>query len=300
MGSEVVVALRGGDPDGVLSRLSDLEARWSRFRDDSEVVRAGATPHPVVVSDETALLVECAVSAWRATGGRFDPTVVDAMEALGYDRDLDAVLAAAPPVDLGPRTAPGCADVVVDRTTGLVHLPGALRIDAGGIGKGLAADLAATEAVADGAQGALVSIGGDVRVAGEPPSGGWALGVEHAGVTTARVQLDDGALVTSSTLRRSWTTTSSVVHHVVDPRTGRPTDGPAVAVSVVAGEAWWAEAVATAVLVGFGQQDETDLAALFDSCGVLVTTDDGARHVLGAFGNAFDLVDAPSPVVGVG
>jgi thiamine biosynthesis lipoprotein len=109
------------------------------------------------------------------------------------------------------------------------------------------------------------------------------------------VNLRSGALATSSTLRRRWNTATGPAHHVIDPRTGRPSDGPAVSVSVIAAEAWWAEALATIVLVGFGEPDlEADLPTLLEGAGCLVTTVDGARHRLGTLGHAFSVDDGRS------
>ena len=73
-------------------RLHELEARWSRFLPDSEVSRLNAASGvPVVVSSDTLGLVERAVEGWRRTHGSFDPTVLDALVAQGYDRDFGAI-----------------------------------------------------------------------------------------------------------------------------------------------------------------------------------------------------------------
>jgi len=122
-----------------VARLHALEARWSRFRPDSEVSALNdADGARTTVSSETALLVERSIEAWHRTDVAFDPTVLPALVAAGYDRDFSAVReqpsAQAPPV-----AAPGCEGIVVDAAS--VTLPPGVRIDPGGIGKGLAADL---------------------------------------------------------------------------------------------------------------------------------------------------------------
>lgn len=156
-------------------RIEDLEARWSRFRDDSVLSRLNrAAGRPVLVDDETFDLLATAVGAWQGTGGRFDPTVLDALEAAGYDRSfagLGADLGAGPGPASGPAPAPtpGCAGLRLDPTLGRVEVPVGVRLDLGGIGKGRTADLVATELVAAGAPSALANLGGDLRVAGELP-----------------------------------------------------------------------------------------------------------------------------------
>lgn len=291
----------------VIDHVEDLEARWSRFRDDSELSRLNARAgRPTVVSDETALLVQRSVWAWHATSGLFDPTVLDAVMDAGYDRSFESIettgivdsagltgrtqggpttIATHDPARRGWST-PGCEEVVVDPRTNLVVLPTGVRIDAGGIGKGLAADLTATQAVASGATSALVSLGGDLRVAGEPPVGGWEVEVDHHLADPARINLRAGALATSSVLRRRWATPRGTAHHTIDPRTGESSTGDAVAVSVVAGEAWWAEALSTAILVGYDTLGDR-IEEMLRSAGALVTSTDGSQHTFGSAGHAF-------------
>lgn len=287
----------------VLDDIERLEARWSRFRVDSELSRLNARQgRATIVSTETSLLLQRAVWAWEATAGRFDPTVLDAVIGAGYDRSFEVINRetsgsdAAPPAGphsidergLGRGATPGCEGVLVDPQTNLVILPPGVGIDPGGIGKGLAADLTATNAVASGATAALVSLGGDLRVAGTPPGEGWEVEVDHHLTEPARINLRAGAVATSSVLRRRWETSEGEAHHIIDPWTGSPSAGEAVAVSVVAGEAWWAEALATAVLVGFrGDASTTELEELLGPAGALVTLSDRSQHRLGSAGHAF-------------
>ncbi|MFN7151620.1 MAG: FAD:protein FMN transferase [Microthrixaceae bacterium] len=300
MGTVARVVLVGADApplEDVVAELERLERMWSRFRDDSELGRLNAGDgHPTLVSHPTTMLLERAVWAWRRSGGRFDPTVLDAVRAAGYDRtfreladrSIDVV---APPSAVSPPVgtpAPGCGDIEVDTRLDLVRLPIGVRIDPGAIGKGLAADLVATAAVEQGADAALVSLGGDLRVAGEPPSEGWEIELDHHLTEPARVNLLDGAIATSSTLRRRWRTADGPAHHVIDPRTGRPSTGPVVACSVLAAEAWWAEAVATSLLVGWGEPDvEEELVGLLDDAGALLTFADGHQQVVGPLADSF-------------
>ena len=261
MGSDVHVAVSGGTPrilEEARRRIAVLESRWSRFVPGSEVSRlARAGGFPVEVSADTRLLVSLAVEAWHRTAGAFDPTVLGAVVRAGYDRTFDDV-AAHPAAGESDLTL-GCGDIEVDGDT--VRLPRGVGFDPGGIGKGLAADLVAGEALEGGAAGVCVNIGGDLRVAGEGPgdavgdgdrSGdGWTVAVEHpAGpAPLAVLGVTSGAVATSATLRRAWEVGGRPAHHLIDPATGRPTDGEVVLTTVVASHAWMAEALATAVVV---------------------------------------------------
>jgi thiamine biosynthesis lipoprotein len=262
MGSHAQVVVVGGARTllpRARRRLERLEACWSRFLPGSDVALLNAAGGgPVTVAPETFEAIRLAVEGWRATAGRFDPTVQRALVAAGYDRTFAAILPDTPapahgpaPGDAGP--APGAGAIVLDAARSRVTLPAEAGIDLGGIGKGLGADLVVADLLAAGADGACVNLGGDVRVAGQAPGPhGWVVGIEHpgaAGEEVARVALADGAVATSTPLARRWRQGGAERHHLVDPATGSQV-GPGLAqVSVVAGAGWWAEVLAKAALV---------------------------------------------------
>lgn len=295
-----VVLLGAGAPDArTVERLVlDLERRWSRFLPTSELSELGARAgRPVPVSGETVALVDRCRWAWQLTEGRFDPTVLDAIRSAGYRRSFDRLGDAL--IEAGPaEPSPGCADIRVDQDAGVVQLPVGVGLDLGAIGKGFAADLVADAALRLGATAAMVSIGGDLRVAGASPAEGWEVELDHHVGAPARVCLHTGAIATSSTRRRRWATTAGERHHVLDPRTGRSTDHDAVSCTVVAGEAWWAEALATAVLVAWAEPGRDRLlAGLLTDAGAMVTLAAGTRIVAGELADAFDRLPTPTTEV---
>lgn len=276
MGSDAHVVVRGSASllASARRRLDDLEQKWSRFLPDSEVSRlnalAGST---VAVSSDTILLLQRAVEGWQATEGWFDPMILGAVRAAGYDRsfeqvdtrprDADPAGRGRPPSELavarGATAVPGQRarpDAMAIDPAGFVRLPIGGGFDPGGLGKGLAADVVASELVAAGADGACVNVGGDVRVMGEAPGGGgWLIDVEDplgtaGGSPLARVALADGAVASSSRLRRRWRQDDEERHHLIDPATGRPSRSDVVAVTVVAALAWQAEVLAKAAFLG--------------------------------------------------
>ena len=277
MGTRVDVVAHDAPPDSascVDGLLERCEASWSRFRPDSDLSALNRSPRSCTsVSPLLERALIRARAAWSATGGRFDPTVLDAVEHAGYDRDFRALDPRPRPVPTG-RRVPGMSRVHVGR--GHVVRPVGLRLDLGGIGKGLAADLLAAELLARGADSVCVSVGGDVRVAGTAPTGGWRIPVDDAhrdGVATVAV-LDGGALATSSTRVRRWPSEDGGwIHHLVDPTTGRPVESGVTSVTVAAAEAWWAEVLAKAALVA-GPRDGAELMREAGASG-WIATDDG-------------------------
>ena len=266
MGSDCHVVVVAGaaaaarEAAGEAERLvGDLDARWSRFRDDSEVSRLNAARR-AVVSPETFDVVARAVAAWSATGGRFDPTVEPAMAALGYDRSYELVGSDVVP-SRPAAPAPGCAAIRLDAARSSVRLPRGTRLDLGGIGKGRAADVVAERLDADGV---CVNVGGDLRVRGVAPDGGeWLVAVESPdGGTDAHLALTDGAVATSSPGAKTWRAGGRPAHHVVDPRTGLSATTDVASATVVAGEAWWAEVLATMALLAGSRRALADISRL--------------------------------------
>ncbi len=257
MSTEVTITVVDGDPsllEWARARVDELEARWSRFLPDSELSRLNAAGgRPLTVSADTVRAVRAACAAWVHTGRRFDPTVHDSLLRLGYDASIELVrtrTTSAAPTTVAP--APGCAGIAIDEEACTVAVPDGVRLDLGGIGKGLAADLTAEGLMARGARGALVNIGGDLRVAGESPRGGpWRVDVEDPRTEhpIATVELCDGGVATSTTLRRRWLCGSEARHHLVEPRTGAPAAGSVVGVTVMAGTAAWADALSKVPIV---------------------------------------------------
>lgn len=242
------------------AELARLDRAASRFRGDSEICRVQALADGAaqVVSDSLAEVVQVALTAAAWTAGLVDPTVGAALVALGYDRDF--VLVAASPSDTPADRAevPGWQSVSLEGC--LLRIPAGITLDFGATAKGLGADWAARAAMeAAGRGGVLVSLGGDMAVSGEAPRGGWPVLVasEHRQTTrtapgaspTQIVRLAAGAIATSSTACRQWRRANVRLHHIVDPRTGRPADGPWRTVSVAASTCAEANAAATAAIV---------------------------------------------------
>jgi thiamine biosynthesis lipoprotein len=224
------VRLIGPDGQGFRAAVAAVEEtfvrlndRFTRFTRRSELSRVNARAGRwTAVSQEFRAMTRLALDAAARTGGLFDPTVLPALLAAGYDRDFDDIIAGArlalhPPVPCGR-----WADVKVVGQR--VLLPPGVSLDFGGIAKGRAADLAAEEAVAH-LPWALVDAGGDLRLTGEAvPPGGLEIAVEDPHDPTAellRLRVASGGLATSSVTARAW---GPGLHHLIDPRTGLPAD----------------------------------------------------------------------------
>lgn len=225
--------------------------------------RAGT---PLQVSADTLLCVQRAISASQATRGWFDPLLLQQLEDAGYDRGHDLLSPPAEPhlvltvthdVTDGPIVelhdwVARAASLIVDPETSSVTVPEGRAFDPGGVGKGLAADLLAADAMAAGAIAVMIDLGGDIVFAGQAPDGGWAVDIEdpHDTSSTLRqLRVAGGAVATSTKARRRWSLAGEDQHHLIDPSTGAPSTSDAVAATVVAGECWRAESLAKAAVV---------------------------------------------------
>jgi thiamine biosynthesis lipoprotein len=230
----------------VLARFASEEARFSRFRDDSELTRVNrGSGTPTEVSPAFAEVVRLSLAAAQASGGAFDPTVYDALIAAGYDRDFDEVLAGARGA-LSP--AEPCGRWRQIQLSGWrLTLPAGVHLDFGGIAKGWTADRAADDALSTGLPWVVVNAGGDLRIAGDAPR--IEAGVEdpeQPETQILRVALSRGALATSSVAKRAWATD---LHHVIDPRTGAPASTALLQATVWAETAAEAEVLAKSALL---------------------------------------------------
>ncbi len=238
--------------------LAAVDLAASRFRPDSELVRLNAAAgQPVDISPTFAQLLDTAIRAARLTGGDVDPTCARALATLGYDRDFAAVRAAgdAPPRatrPLGP--VPGWRNIHLDREMRRVRLAHGAQVDLGATAKAWASDRCAEQIASKLACGVLVSLGGDVAVAGPAPRGGWQIRVtdDHAAPASApgqTVAIATGGLATSSTTVRTWTVGGQQVHHIIDPSTGEPARSCWRTVSVAAASCTDANTASTAAII---------------------------------------------------
>lgn len=232
--------------------VSNVDDACSRFRDDSELAALNAAAGAAVgVSQLLFDAVSEALRAARLTEGDVDPTIGRALIALGYDKDFDSV---GTPKSFSIESVPGWQAVEIDQEARTVRIARGVALDLGATAKALAADRAAAAAHLATGCGVLVSLGGDIALAGSAPPAGWEIRVtdDHASGIEALGQwitLRSGGLATSSTTVRRWRAGSEQMHHLVDPATGRPATVIWRTVSVSAATCLDANIAATAAIV---------------------------------------------------
>ena len=231
--------------------MGEVEQAVSRFLPGSDVSRVNAAAGRLVpVSRRTVALVDVSLDAAASTNGLVDPTVGKQVIAAGYDADIVSVRDRFVPTRDGVR--PRRADwqgVQVDHELSRVGIPRGLALDLGATAKAWTADVAAHAIAATFGTGVLVELGGDVAVAGRTARPWQVLVSERRGEPGEQVGLGSGGLTTSSSAARRWRTDLGEAHHIVDPRTGLPADGPWRTVTVWARSAVEANTASTAAIV---------------------------------------------------
>lgn len=252
--------------DDACAEIERLEALLSRFRHDSELSELNRRGR-LRAGEDLLAVVALAIVARERTGGRFDPTVHDALVAAGYDRTFDEIPADGPEPVRGARCG---GRLAIDAVRREVTLGPGVRLDLGGIAKGYVVDRVAERLGRAGP--CLVNAGGDVRVAGPAREDPWPVGVEAPGEPLV-LGLRSGAAATSGRDRRHWRRGGREQHHLIDPARGRPVEGDLRTVTVVAAEACQAEVLAKALFLR-GERAAREEA---DRCGVpaVLVTGDG-------------------------
>lgn len=281
----------------VIAIIDEFDLACSRFRADSELsVLNAQAGDPVHVGPLLIDAVEAALRAATLTDGDVDPTLGEALIALGYDRDFGSFAAEPNPGASGqqaPETptpagkivkVPGWRAIQLDRGAGTIQLPRGVSLDLGATAKALAADRAAARAAEEAGCGVMVGLGGDISLAGSGPADGWRIrvtddhrtGVEAPGQW---IRLRSGGLATSSTTVRRWRSGDEVVHHLLNPATGRPVRSRWRTASVAAGSCLDANIASTATIVR-GERAPAWLCSL-SLPGRLVTARGTVTHVAG-------------------
>jgi thiamine biosynthesis lipoprotein len=258
------------DEAGVMLRefLAELDIACSRFRPDSALSIVNEQGGASDVDPLLIAAVRVALTAAEETGGLVDPTLGTSMISIGYDRSFAGLPRTSPHRVAPVRPTRAWRKVTVDDATRSITLPAGVRLDLGATAKAWAADVAAQRIAERLDTGALVNLGGDLAIAGEPPDGGWRVRVtaDHAARGGGQVvAVRSGGLATSSTTVRTWTRADQVLHHVLDPATGLPATRIWRYVSVAGSTCVEANTAATAAIVlGRRAPDwlaERDLAA---------------------------------------
>jgi thiamine biosynthesis lipoprotein len=274
MGCQMSAVLDAAETPARLNQVPGWFETWeqilSRFRADSDLNHLNdRTGHWTRVNPILWEVIQYALKAAQWSDGLVSPTLLNAMEAIGYDRSFEAIQV----VDdrsITPQPDGQWGAIQRQSATRSIQLPPNVRLDLGGVAKGWAADRAARQLAACGP--ALIDAGGDIALSGPKTDGQpWPIGVSdpfESDRQLALLMIPNGGVATSGRDYRRWQRGGQAVHHIVDPRTGWPAQTDVLSATVIASSAYRAEVAAKIVLISGCEaglawlEDQSDLAGL--------------------------------------
>jgi thiamine biosynthesis lipoprotein len=278
MSTSIILAAEGEDAAvetgfaQAQSFIEESEKRFTRFSESSELSQLNRSAGEWFnASPDMMAVISEALWLHNQTRGLFDPGILNALEQAGYDRTIDEVQlhgarAVTGPKSIGPVDF---GDILLDPEENRIWMPAGLRIDLGGIAKGWIAERAA-EILSGWSSACAVNAGGDGFMVGLPAGEqSWHVALEdpnETGREMALLELQPGAVATSTVTKRRWEQAGKTQHHLIDPRTQKPAETDWLSVTAVAAHTTEAEVFAKCLLLGGSREADhiTVMAQGFD------------------------------------
>jgi len=257
----------------VRTLFREWEQALSRFLPESELSQLNQhAGTPVAISDLLYHVLATALTAAQATQGVYDPAMLDQLVQLGYDRTFDDLPAVRFEPIIPGEPGGGWRGIRVDPIRQRVTLPAGIKLDFGGIAKGMAVDAALEQLRQNGFSPALVNAGGDLAVLGLPPAEEqWQISILGRDQFWT-IPLRQGAIATSGIARRHWWQGQTLRHHLLDPRTGLPAQSDLWSVTVVTDRCEQAEVAAKVAFI-LGSEQGADFLRRHRIAGLLLRGD---------------------------
>ncbi|MEI6044683.1 MAG: FAD:protein FMN transferase [Chloroflexota bacterium] len=269
--------------------FAQTEACLSRFQPQSELSKLNQQGYLTGASPLLYQSVSEALKMAELTNGIFDPTLLKALEAAGYDRSFE-LLGQGQVVLAAGFTMPSFhryRKILLDPAKQAITLPPDTKIDLGGIGKGMTVDRAARLLKQEGITTFMMSGGGDMYLSGEQPGitpPGWTVAVinpfTQEGEITDLEGLSNRGVATSSISKRRWSSGQqgrlAVRHHLIDPRTGQPVENEVVCVTAIAPSTQLADVLAKTALI-LGPVEGRQFIEKQPGCAALFITSNGTQ-----------------------
>ncbi|UOF88660.1 FAD:protein FMN transferase [Fodinisporobacter ferrooxydans] len=263
--------------------FQQVEHICSRFLPESELsILNRTTERDMPLSPLLFEVLINAYNAWKYTDGMFNPCLLPQLEAAGYDKSMENITDSEDKLPMHPFFAYAKLPFEIDTNRKTVRLSQGMKIDLGGIAKGWTVDHAADYLKQFGA--GFINAGGDLRVFGDRDEF-WHIGVENPfdpNKDLGTLAIRNGAVATSSTWKRRWKRGGNWMTHLIDPRTGRPTQSEIVSATVTAPTAKEADVWAKTVLL-LGVEQGTKFVQERQAQAVLVDQNQQVRSVPSGF-----------------
>ena len=275
--------------------INRLEKLFSPTIEQSEifVINQYAAKQTVTVSKDTFDLIEKAKEYCNITEGAFDITIAPVVKAWGFTEEVKRV-----PSDEEIQQKLQLVDnnkLHIDKQNSTVYLENEnMSIDLGGIAKGYASNKVNEILKKNGVSSAVISLGGNVSVTGKRPDGTkWRIAVQDPMNSEGYVgilNVEDTSVITSGVYQRFFEQNGKKYHHIIDTKTGKPTQNGLLSVTIVCDNGAMADALSTSVMVA-GLQKGSELWRKLDNFGMIVITDSNEMYISEDIEDIFEVSD---------
>ncbi|MDP4106013.1 MAG: FAD:protein FMN transferase [Bacillota bacterium] len=235
-----------------------VEDTCSRFKEESELSRLNQqVGKEVEVSDDLFNILKEALRFYEETNGIFNPGILSAIEDSGYTKSIEYIKGRELGASIGQTTEISKIQPYLlneEKQTVILQT----RIDLGGIAKGWVIDRAADLLTKQGY--GFINVGGDIRIFGTLPRP-LNIGIEDPfdpAKMLSSIQVSQGAVATSTTMKRRWKINGKNKHHLIDTTTGEPSTSTILSSTVTAPTAVEADVLAKVTLL-LGENDGKSL-----------------------------------------
>lgn len=294
MGTYITLTAYGNGTETALElsedKLTELESLWSVTNENSDIYKVNHSQGmKTTIQEETVEVLRFALQMAERTDGTVDPTVLPVITAWGFisrdyhvpsQEELEELLRQ---VDY--------TKVILEENS--VSLPEGMQLDLGAFGKGYAGDILSELLKSEGVTSALLDIGGNIQMVGRKPEGDpWRLGIKNpfGEGSIGVLEAEDCAVVTSGNYERYFTDDGNVYGHIIDPSTGRPAESGLAAVTIIAEEGKYCDALSTSLYV-MGVDDAIHFWQEQGNFDMLLITEDREIYVTDGIADDFTLAD---------
>jgi thiamine biosynthesis lipoprotein len=259
-----------------LRRVEDVFTVWR----DSELTRLNQRggQGPIQVSREVAEVIAISVECGRVTHGAFDISYFPLRPLWNYKAE-HPTLPTQEQIDAALKFV-DYSRIKVDLEHGTVEMPAGFSVDLGGIAKGYGIDRAMKVMLDQGIKNGLVQAGGDTKALGRKFGEPWQIAIKnprHRGEVFAVLPVVNQCVQTSGDYERFFEIEGKRYHHIIDPRTGRPSEG-CMSATVIGPEATFGDGIATAMCV-LGPEAGMAIIEQLDRVEAVLVGMDGEVHL---------------------
>lgn len=261
-------------------RINELDALLSTNQEGSEVYAANNSQgQPIVLSDDTAVLIQKALSVCAMTNGALDISIYPIVKAWGFTTNSYQVPDAKTLSKL--LSLVDYSAISLDPNTNTLTLPKGMEIDLGSIAKGYTGDAVTQLLASNGITSAIINLGGNVQTLGTKPDGSlWNVAIQDpkGDDYLGTVAVADKAVITSGGYQRYFVQDGVTYHHIIDPASGYPANNGLISVTIVSGSGTLGDGLSTSLFV-MGLDKAIDFWRTHDGFETVLVGDDGTVYV---------------------